>query len=470
MMGTNAEVAREERNDETRRTAAAAAAAATAAATAVNAATATATAAIPALDCSVRRCPREAAVRIIQKKKKSENGDDGDDVSLLSSGTANDDVTAVCLLHYYAGSYARRIIPTHRQDLEFIEPQASLQRPIVQTVFAKVFVDLQEEIRKQEKELARESHHGRPRLRRDGSDDPSNGDHSHNDPLSDVLDRIHSMGRKGKGRAMSNGKRMMMIGGGGQGPKKKKKKPPPPPPPTIRQKLEAKAKEKDEGGYWTETAVPERIARAQEIEMERYRLLNDRVQRAAATATDTAQEEEEAAAGPASAAQTHYPSIERSNHKGGGDSSYYLKRRRRPSRRSIWNAVLDEDQKKKDERQQKLSVSKKQTTNSGAVEKEEDPSMRPALCTSSSSSGGGGTTSSRDRPGSRPNFFDAVSVIRCPGCGSTSGPELIGTRGGAAFSQGSHTKGEVWGNKDAGEESWNRYRCQGCGRVWNEDD
>jgi hypothetical protein len=365
--------------------------------------------------CSTRGCRRGAAVRILPSRNGGEEEEDGGGDRRL------------CLLHYYACGDARRApLPL----VQMLEPRTGLQRPAVQAAFAQVFVDLQDEISRGAASgigagRGEEKSGGGPGRRDHGARDDDD-----DDPLS-VLDRIH-----GSRRSSTNSRAKSRHNA------KTKKKPPPPPPPSSRPGPNGDA-ERREGGYWTEAAVPERIVLAQRKEMERYRAMDDRVRRAG-TGSVSGASATAAGAVPQPRAASAYP----------------LKRKR-PSRKLIWNAVLEQE-----ERERKKAAPPFLSASFDAAQaagRDVEPSSSSAAAVGAAARIGASILP-REGGGSP----EAPAAARCPGCGGTRA-ELVGTRGGSRAAA-SQTKGEVWGNKEAADESWSRYRCPGCGRVWTEDD
>uniref|UniRef100_A0A8J9RZN5 Uncharacterized protein n=1 Tax=Phaeodactylum tricornutum TaxID=2850 RepID=A0A8J9RZN5_PHATR len=105
-----------------------------------------------------------------------------------------------------------------------------------------------------------------------------------------------------------------------------------------------------------------------------------------------------------------------------------LSRRRPSSRKSIWNVVMDQPTKKQNSAKGEISTERKKYA------------IHPD------------TT--------------IVDDTTCSACGSHQ-VEIVGSN--TSRNQDA-TKGEIWGNKDRGDETVTRYRCLNCARTWNEED
>jgi len=120
------------------------------------------------------------------------------------------------------------------------------------------------------------------------------------------------------------------------------------------------------------------------------------------------------------AAQQQQPSID------SRDRSKDISKRRKGSRKSIWNVIIDQDEKR------------------AQGKSEESPQDISSLAQDPSPYSHG---------------------VHCS-CGSHK-VEVVGS---SANRSGDMRKGETWGSKDRADEVVTRYRCNGCGKTFNEEE
>lgn len=119
-----------------------------------------------------------------------------------------------------------------------------------------------------------------------------------------------------------------------------------------------------------------------------------------------------------------------------------ISRRRRPSRKSIWNVVTKEEQLAAKKKRSKTAVGV-DAQNSGKRNADQNEFYTNLHCCY----GGGG------------------GVVTCT-CGSKK-VECLMTN---TSRNQEMAKGETWGMKDRGDEVVTRYRCNDCGKIWNEEE
>jgi hypothetical protein len=167
---------------------------------------------------------------------------------------------------------------------------------------------------------------------------------------------------------------------------------------------------KNEGGFLRNVPLPERLLRTQQQQAQLHAALTQRMNRAAKETTATT-------------SNTNTNTARKSPD---------ISQRRKSSRKSIWNVVMDEDEKQKD----------------GAHSQQKQDS---SLLDSSS-------------PSQMQDMSRSHGVV----CSCSSHDvEIVGS---STSRNQDMAKGETWGNKDRSDEVITRYRCDGCGKTWNEEE